>query len=101
MDNLKAVLTPMFTLFAAYQKAKEDGKIDLNDIALLFPLIPQFGPAMSAAKNAIGEWKSAPQADRAALIAWVADTFDIADDKLEHKIEAGLAVLIEAGSFLA
>lgn len=101
MNNLRAILAPLFTLVEAYYQAKADGTLSWQDAALLFPIIPQLGPALKDAPAALAEWKTATQAQRAVEIAWVVDTFDIPNDNLEKKIEAGLAVLIEGGALLA
>jgi hypothetical protein len=101
MNNVRAVLAPVLTLAEAYFKAKAAGPLNYGDIALLFPIIPQLGPAVSDAKAALEEWKTASQAQRAEEIAFVIDNFDIPADNIEKKIEAGLALLIEAGALLA
>jgi len=57
--------------------------------------------AISSAKPAFEAWKAATADERAELITWANGQFDIADDKAEAKIEAGLAMLVHAGAFFA
>lgn len=102
MEAIKAVVAVPLSAGMAYDKAKADGKIDLKDA----PLLVDVGTKIVAAFSHIGEFLGALKAvetddsKRAELNSWVAMTFDIADDKLEKRIEDGLKLAGDLAAYL-
>lgn len=94
VDKIKAVLALPLSLHMAYEKAKADGKIDVADVALLMDPMMKLIPAISGAKEALEQIKALDEAERADVNAWVQQTYDIAEDELEFKIEAGIDVVL-------
>lgn len=99
MKNLKEILAVLFGLQAAFEQAKaDDGKIGLSDIGFFVPPLLLIPPAIEDAKVALDEWKNADDAARADIKTYVIEEFDLEDDKLEAKIEAGLKAFVELGA---
>lgn len=100
MQNCKIVLAALFSAVKAVDQAKQnDGKYTVADLGLLVLPATQIPGAVASAKAAEEEYKNLSDEQKAELIAWVKQDFDIADDKLEKKIEAGLAMLVHASEF--
>jgi hypothetical protein len=100
MNNVKLVLGALFALGEAVDTAKKNnGKYDLADLGLLVDPAIRLPGAIAAAKAAEQEYMNATDEQKSELIAFIKQDFDIADDKLEKKIEAGLAMLAHAEAF--
>lgn len=95
MKNAKLVLGALFSLSMAVDEAEQnDGKIDMKDLPLLAGPALLFPGAIAAAKPAMEEFKNASKEERGELTLWIEKEYDIADDKLEKKIETVLAALV-------
>lgn len=102
MKDLKEVLAVIFSLVESLESARmNDGKIDYKDIPLLLDPAMKLPAAADGIENVYSQWKSATEEERAELYAWAKSDFDIANDKLEAKIEAGLNVAINLGQLFA
>jgi hypothetical protein len=101
MNEFKVALFLLLSLVMAYDQAKADGKIDMNDAGLLVGPMLQLPTVIAAVPQVVPEWKSASQDSRAALMKEVAEKFDIANDKVEGKIEAACDMIISMGALLA
>lgn len=102
MQKVKDVLNALFTLGEAVSEAKtNDGKFTLADLGLLVLPATKVPQAIESADGALAEWTNASETDRANVIAWLKQDFDIQDDKAEARIEAGLSMLVQAGVFFA
>jgi hypothetical protein len=102
MKDLKEVLVLLFSLSAAVVNAKaNDGKIDIQDLPLLLGPMMNLPAAAEGISNVLPQWKNASDDERAELINYIKEQFDIADDAAEKKIEAGLKMLVEAGALFA
>lgn len=102
MDNVKKVVLFLASLGMSVDKAKnDDGKFTLADLKYLIDPGMQIGGVIPAAPLALKEWESASDEQRADLISTFKTQFDIHDDKAEKKIEAGIAMLVQAGEFFA
>ncbi len=97
MKDVREILELGFALVPAYKNAMSDGKIGVTDLGVVLGLMPLIGPASEGAGGAMAQWKAATQEQRSIEIAWMRKTFDIADDKLEAKIEACLAMFYHCG----
>lgn len=100
MQNVKEILAVPLALHKAYETAKADGKIDLADLGLLVDPLVKLPAAVDGASAALEELKALDDTSRADLNQWVKDTYDIADDVLETKVEKGIEVLLHLGEFL-
>ena len=96
MENqaIKDFLAFPLSLHMAYDKADADGKIDVNDLTYLLEPVTKLIPAVQNAKAALDQVRDLDEAERADVNAWAKSTYDIADDQLEEKIEAGIDVLL-------
>lgn len=95
------VLTLAFDVVDAIQAAKaNDGKIDLFDFPLLFPLIASSQAGIKDIELVPTEWKNSTADERAEVITMFKTRFDIADDVLEAKIEKLLEALVTISDVL-
>lgn len=93
VENIKKVLAFPLSLVKAIESAKVDGSINLADLPLFIDPVTKLPAAIEGAKLAKEEITNLDAAEKEALNQWVKDTFDLADDSLEAKIEKGLAVV--------
>lgn len=102
MKNVQEILSVVFAAVGAFQKAKaNDGKVDLLDIPFLLDPLMKLTPAIEGAELALGEWKAASDVQRAEVLAYLKENFDLADDKLEARIEVAMKLLVDAGGLFA
>ena len=94
VNGIKDVLAFPLSIHMAYDRAKADGKVDAMDIGLLLEPITKLIPAIQNAKEALEELRDMDDSERAEMNSWAKSTYDIADDILEEKIEAGVDVLL-------
>ena len=98
LNDLVELLEFAFSTVAAIQQAKaNDGKIDLKDFPLLWPVIMSASPAFSGLDNILPAWKSSTEEDRALVLEIFKDRFDLPNDELEASIEK----LLQAGLLIA
>ncbi|RYF21781.1 MAG: hypothetical protein EOO77_05360 [Oxalobacteraceae bacterium] len=100
MVNVKTVIAFLAGVYAAYEQANADGKINFQDIGVLIPLGIQIPALASAAPLAFEEWKQATSEMRDALQHQLNDELKFPIGLTHERIEAGLNILIEAGVFL-
>lgn len=95
IQNLKEIVTFVFNLLDAVKTAKEnDGKVDFKDWYLLFPLVGEGGVAVENAESILKGWKDGTPEERKEVVDLIKERFDLADDKLETKIEKALDALV-------
>lgn len=70
--------------------ATKDGKIALDDAALLLRLIPSLGPAIQDAGKIPAELAQMSEADAAALVAHVMERLAIQDEHARKVVDASL-----------
>lgn len=99
MKNAKEILVVVLALHMSFEKAKEDGKIDIRDVQEFIGPITLLPAAVQDAQLAIDELKNGTEEDRKALHAELAEMYDIADDKIEAKVEAAIEFLMAIGKF--
>lgn len=88
IKNLKELITFGFNLVDAVKEAKaNDGKVDFKDWPLLFPLVGEAGVAVDQIETILKGWKEGSAEERTGVVILLKARFDIADDRLENKIE--------------
>lgn len=97
MEKIKVVLTFIFSMATAIDLAKADGKIDGKDIPLIVTPALNLVPALGSAPEAYQSYKALSQAERDEITVWVRQEFNLANDKVEQKIESGLAAVVQLG----
>ena len=82
-------------------EALADG-VGISDIAKLVGVVRKAPSAIAALKSGkvLSELKDLDDTEKAELKAYVAAEFDLADDKIEAAIEAGLNVAIDLSDLL-
>jgi hypothetical protein len=93
IKELKEALALAFGLGNVIKNATADGKVDFSDAVYLMELIPLLAPAVEGADQIPGELKDLDEAERVELMSFVKEKFDLEDDALEGKIEAGLELV--------
>ena len=100
ITDLKIVLGALFSAHMAVDKAKaNDGKIDFQDLPLIYEPVTRAIAAVPALKQVIPQYKDIDAEERVELNAWVAETYDIADDSVEEKVEQAFAILFQLSVF--
>lgn len=95
------ILSAALAFHMAFEAAKaDDGKIDIKDVVHLMGPVMKLPAAIAGADKAIPQLMSMDAASKAEMNAKLALEYDIADDKIEAKVEAGIAWLIETGKFV-
>jgi len=88
LNELVQLIDFTFTLIDALTQAKQnDGKIDLRDFPLLFPVIMTASPAFDNISVIPNAWMNSSQEDRDAIVAYFKTRFDLPNDEIEVKIE--------------
>lgn len=104
-ENLKKVAAFGITLGTDVSKVLADGKISVVEGFSLLPDLMGVTGIIGAKDDIKAEFADLTTEERAELNAYIAGTFDIADDVLENKIEkaiaAALAVLDLVSAFKA
>jgi hypothetical protein len=94
------ILSAALAFHMAFALADQDGKIDLTDVQYLITPLIKLPSAISGADQALTQLKSMSAAARAEMLSRLASEYDIADDVLEAKIEAGVEWLLSTGKFV-
>lgn len=100
VDKIKAVLEFPLSLHMAYDKAKADGQLDVSDLGYLLDPLGKLPGSITGAKEALTQVKDLDAAERDDVLAWAKASYDIADDELEQKVEAGLELALSVAKFL-
>lgn len=87
----------------AFAKAKEDGKITIDDAMLLIPLLGLAKDAFHGAEKIIAELKDLDKDEKKELIDEFSAAFSVNDDLVEHRVvlalEIGLKLIKLINSF--
>lgn len=95
------LLSFLLSVEAAFESAKaDDGKITVKDAPLLLGPGMKMIPALDGVSKALPEVKSMTDEARAELLQKLKAEYDIADDKLEMKVEAGIDWILATAKFL-
>ena len=93
--ELAEVLDFAFTAKDALKAAKEnDGKISIRDWPLLFGIIDEADEAYTGIEMIPAAWESASDDERAEVVAYFCQEFDLPNDVVELKIEKALKALV-------
>jgi len=98
--GIKKVLAFPLSLHMAYDLAKADGKVDINDLGHLMKPGMTLAGAVPMAKQAYAELKDLDETERADIMQWAQAEYDIKDDVLEAKVEAGLKLAMDIALFI-
>ena len=99
MQNAKEVLSALLSGHQAVTMALADGKVGLEDLALLVGPLMKLPLAIQDASLAIGEITNATEAERAQVLSDLKAEYDLSNDELEAKVEAGVELLMALGKF--
>lgn len=95
--DLVEVINLAFNLVDALKTAKaNDGKIDLKDFPLLFPLFDDAQVAVEGWDNIGASWRDSNEEQRTEVINHFKQRFDLPNDQVEAKIEKAIV----AGSLI-
>ena len=99
----KEALDFVFAGVGAFKNAMSDGKLDLNDVGFLMPLVLAAGPAFTDITKIPKELGDLSAAEGKELMEHVRKKLDgvIDDAALKLKIEKGLAVALSVGELIA
>lgn len=95
LNDLVQVIDFGFNFSTALKTAKtNDGKVDFNDWALLFPLIGEAGVAYQGADTILQAWATASKEDRTAVMNYVKEKFVLTNKATEAKIEKSFVIAL-------
>lgn len=102
VKETKEVLDGVFAGVAAFQSAKEDGKIDLADIQHLIPLFVTLAPAIDKIDQMPKELGELDQADADDILAHASVKLPgLVGLELAKKVNAALKVAVAVGQLIA
>jgi hypothetical protein len=94
IDNVKAVVSASASLASIAGRILADGKVDFADLSQIPGLISALGGLGGIAyKEIVPEIKDLDPAELAELADVFAAAFDLADDTIEKRVEAGLKLV--------
>lgn len=104
MKETKEIVRFGLKLGKALQEAMEDGNINLIDAFKFLPVLKELKTAVEGAAKIPAELKDMDDEERAELLDYFQEHFDLEDDELEAKVEmaldVGLALLKLALGFI-
>lgn len=92
IKETKDVVRFGLSLGDALKRALEDGSINILDALKFLPVLKHLQEAIQGASKIPAELKDLDEAEKAELLAFFREEFDLSNDDLEAKIEAGLQV---------
>lgn len=99
-SKLYAFLSGLLALYSGVQAAGADKKYDLTDLAHVAGPLMRLPGVIAMAKEAGVDYKSLDDVARAEVLAALKAEFNLENDVLEQKIEAGLEFALAGGKFL-
>jgi hypothetical protein len=100
VQQTKEMLAFLFSLHMAYDKSTDDGKIDWTDISNLIEPAKLALPAIDSVASIKDELLTLSAEDKAELVKWAEETYNIKNDKLEEIVEEGLSLFLSLGRFI-
>ena len=94
------VLSAALSFHEAITLANSDGKIDIADVMYLIEPMTKLPNAIEGAANSLTELKVMTPEERAELLSKLVAEYDIPDDAIEAKVEAGVECLLAIGKFV-
>ncbi len=102
VENLKQLMDLGFGMGNVAKAALADGKIDLQDLAQLVPILPLLGPAIDDIDVAPKELTELDKQDADALIAHGRSKLSgMPDDKLKAIVQHSLRIGLEVGLMIS
>lgn len=92
--ELKELLTFGFALQDAINRSLDDGDIDFQDIGNLWPVVVTAQAAFQNLGNPVERFRNMTPDEKAEIIGWAAERFDLRDDMLEYLIEDTLQEIV-------
>lgn len=102
-DNLKELQELVDFLFDApeiFLQAKADGKIDLRDLPLVWPLFTSAQDAYEDLGNPAARFRACSPEEKRTLFQKGKDRFDLEDDVLESLVERWLDAVVLVGGLV-
>jgi hypothetical protein len=95
IKETKEILLACFKIAGSVKAANADGKIDINDAALFFSVIPTLGPAFEGISNVPKELKDLSAEEVSELEIYISkEVGDLVEkEKLMSQINAGLKLV--------
>lgn len=90
----KEVLELFFSLAKAVSTSLSDGTVGVFDLAHFFKVIGYIAPAFNDSELIIKELKDLDEKEKAELILFVQEKFDIENDTIEKYIEMALIAMV-------
>lgn len=101
MEKSKALVDVILSFYTQYVDATKDGrKLTWIDLFRFGPALLLLSSAVTGFNDAVKEWETATDADRAGFNEYVKTQFNIADQVVEAKIEAGISIAVKLGSMV-
>ena len=100
VKDLSEAIVFAITLGEAVELGLQDGKLGLEDLGLLVVPFTKAPDAVEGISNIKDEIMDLDAAERGVLNQMIKDELDLADDKLEAKIEAGVDFLAAIHTFM-
>lgn len=101
MKELKEAVAFGVALGNALGASMEDGDLSYRDVINLWEPMRLASDAIEGASKIMGEAQALSEEGKQELVAYIKDQFDIPDDELEVKIEAGLTICLGIMQFIS
>lgn len=101
IKNLKEVLAFVLSLSEAMYKSMADGRIGLTDMVYFLEAFRKLSDAVDDIHIAVKEMMDIDEAEKAELIAYAKEEFDIPNDMIEEYVEKGIALGIQLMTFIS
>ena len=101
LSELQDVLAFGFDISDALQAAAADGSFDLKDVPKFLPLYGSAKAAIEGIGNPVARFKNLTPGERAELVEFAKERFDIPNDELESLIEDTLDAVVNILSISA
>lgn len=98
LDELKELAEFGCSLGSAIGTALADGKVEIAEVGLLLPPAMLAPVAFAGVSDAVSALANLSTEDAASLKSHIESKFDIPQDNLEAKIEAGLGLALDVWS---
>ncbi len=100
MNEIKEMLSFIFSLAEAIDKSVADGKISIADVPSFIDPIMKAQAAFMGLDKIKAEMQSMDEAKKAELMEWAKEEFDLENDRLEYMIENGLSIGMSLANLL-
>ena len=100
MNHLKDFLAFPISLGMTYDQAMADGTIGLTDLPLLVGPSMKLMGVIQATPHLYQSIKDLNSDDKAELVTWAKNEFDLANDAVEKKIEDGLDLVLSITTYI-